>query len=81
MSEYHYAAWVVFDLRLFLFVVAISALLSVGLVALFFRGNRWHEYVTGFIAVFALVLLVTLLVFNSIAAYPVFMVEDVFPFP
>ncbi len=81
MNSYHYAAWVVFDLRLLAFVSLISLFLSLGVVALFFRGRAWHEYLTAFFGVFALVLAITILVFNQIAAYPVFLVEDVFQFP
>ena len=81
MSSYHYAAWVVFDLRLFIFVALISLFLSLGIVALFFRGRAWHEYLTAFIGIFVLIVVVTVLVFNHIAGYPVFRVEDVFQFP
>jgi hypothetical protein len=81
MNSYHYAAWVVFDLRLFAFVSLISLFLSLGVVALFFKGRNWHEYLTAFVGVFVLVLVVTVFVFNQIAAYPVFLVEDVFQFP
>lgn len=81
MSSHHYAAWVVFDLRLLVFVILISLFLTLGIVALFFRGRRWHEYVTAFVSIFVLVLLICLLIFNRIANYPVFLIEDVFVFP
>jgi len=81
MTQHHYAAWVVFDLRLLVFVVLISVFLSLGIVALAFRGRRWHEYVTAYISVFIAVLLITILVFNAIASYPVFLIEEVFQFP
>ena len=81
MSQHHYAAWVVIDLRLTIFVTLISLFMTLGIVALFFRGRRWHEYVTAFVSLFLVILVITVLVFNSIANYPVFLVEDVFRFP
>ena len=81
MSGHHYAAWVVFDLRLMIFVLLISGFMTLGVVALFFRGKRWHEYATAFISIFFAVLVVTILVFNQVASYPVFLIEDVFQFP
>lgn len=81
MSQHHYAAWVVVDLRLMIFVTLISLFMTLGIVALFFRGRRWHEYVTASVSIFVAVLVVTVIVFNSIANYPVFLIEDVFQFP
>jgi len=81
LSEHHYAAWVVFDLRLLTFVGLISLFLALGTVALLFRGKRWHDYVTGFVSIYFAIVLLTILVFNSIASYPVFLVEDIFQFP
>ena len=81
MSSHHYAAWLVFDLRLLVFVVLISLFLTLGIVALAFKGKTWHEYLTAFVSIFVAVLLVTVIVFNNIAGYPVFMIEQVFPFP
>ncbi|MFT7620859.1 MAG: hypothetical protein ACI9WU_000018 [Myxococcota bacterium] len=77
----HYAAWVAFDLRLLIFVFLISLFLTLGIVALSFKGKRWHEYVTAFVSIFLVVLTVTILVFNNIAGYPVFIIEQVFQFP
>ena len=81
MSGHHYSAWVVFDLRLMIFVLLISGFMTLGVVALFFRGKRWHEYATAFISIFCVVLVVTVLIFNHVASYPVFLIEDVFQFP
>ena len=81
MSEHRYAGWFVLDVRLLAFVVLISVFLTLGILALFFRGRRWHEYATAFVGIFLLVLAVTLLVFNRILSYPVFAIEDLFPFP
>lgn len=81
MSTHHYAAWVVFDLRLLIFVVLISLFLTLGIVALSFKGRRWHEYLTAFVSIFIFVLIVSVLIFNKVAGYPVFLIEDVFQFP
>ena len=81
MSGYTYDGWFVVDVRLLIFVVLISLFMTLGILALVFRGRRWHEYVTAFVSIFILVLGVTVLVFNQIASYPVFMIEEVFPFP
>ena len=77
----YYAGWLVWDARLLSFVILISVFLTLGIVALAFRGRRWHEYVTAFVSIFVTVLVLTVFVFNHIADYPVFLLEDVFPFP
>ena len=81
MSPHTYAGWFVIDLRLFVFVTLISLFTSLGLLALFFQGKHWHEYVTAFVSLFLLVMCISILVFNQLASYPVFLIEDVFPFP
>jgi len=77
----YYAGWLVWDARLLSFVILISVFLTLGIVALAFRGRRWHEYVTAFVSIFVTVLIITVFIFNEIADYPVFLLEDVFPFP
>ena len=81
MNEHHYAAWVVFDARLLLFVTLISFFLSIGTVALLFRGKQWHDYISAFVSVFITTLILTVALFNTLAGYPVFLIEDVFLFP
>jgi hypothetical protein len=81
LSEHHYAAWIVFDLRLLTFVCLISLFLAIGTVALLFRGKQWHDYVAAFISIFFAIFLLTVLIFNGIASYPVFLIEDIFQFP
>lgn len=84
MSEpnpYHYAAWVVLDLRLLLFVVLISLFLTSGLLAVLYRGRRWQDYVTTGAATYILVLTTLIVVFNLVARYPIFRVESFFQFP
>ena len=79
--SHHYAAWLVFDLRLLIFVVLISLFLTLGIVALTFRGRQWHEYITAFVSIFTAILIVTIVIFDHIAGYPVFLVEEIFEFP
>lgn len=81
MNSNHYAAWVVFDLRLLIFVLLISLFLTLGIIALSFKGRRWHEYVTAFVSIFLGIGVLTILIFNEIATYPVFLIKDVFLFP
>ncbi|MEC8022715.1 MAG: hypothetical protein VX223_02205 [Myxococcota bacterium] len=81
MNEYHYAAWIVFDLRLLIFVALISLFLAIGTVALLFKGKQWHDYLTAFISLFVTIFVVTIVIFNGLANYPVFLIEDIFPFP
>ena len=81
MTGHTYAGWFVVDVRLLGFVVLISVFLTLGVLALFFRGRRWHEYLSAFVSIFVLVLVVTVLIFNKIASYPVFLIEEMFPFP
>ncbi len=81
MSTHHYAGWFVFDLRLLIFVTLISLFLTMGIVALAFKGKKWHEYLTAFVSIFFGVLILTVIVFNNIAGYPVFLIEQVFEFP
>ena len=59
----------------------ISLFLTLGIVALSFKGRRWHEYLTAFVSIFIFVLIVSVLIFNKVAGYPVFLIEDVFQFP
>lgn len=81
MGQHLYAGWIVLDLRLLVFVILISLFLTVSVITLFVRGRRWHEYVTIFLAVYAIAFVLILLIFNLIARYPVLRVEALFPFP
>ncbi len=80
MSSYTYAGWFVIDARLFIFVLLICFFMALGILALTFKGKRWHEYVTAFIGTFLVLLVVTVLVFNQVVGYPVFVIEEVFRF-
>ena len=78
---YHYAAWVVLDLRLLIFVVMIALFMTSGLLAIVFRGRRWHEYVSMGVTVYLGLLSLLIVVFNVVASYPIFRIEAFFRFP
>lgn len=80
-AQWRYAAWVAFDLRLLLFLILIAALGAMGIAAMFVRHDRLSEHLATFIVSFAVLFIVLVLVFNTIAHYPVFVVESFFPFP
>ena len=76
-----YAAWVVIDLRLFVFVLLISVLAGAGLTVLLVRKRQWRLYAANFIVTFFLTMVFLIAVFNAIAEYPVFAIRTMFPFP
>jgi uncharacterized membrane protein YoaK (UPF0700 family) len=81
MKEYHYAGWIVFDLKLLVFITVLCLLLSVAVISIFFRERKWHEHLTFFFAVFIIAFAVSVVIFNTLAHYPVFRIETIFPFP
>lgn len=78
---YHYAAWVVLDLRLLVFVVLIALFMTSGLLAVLYRGRKWHQYASVGTAVYICLLALLVVIFNVVASYPVFRVEAFFRFP
>jgi hypothetical protein len=78
---YHYAAWIVLDARLLVFVLMIALFMTTGLLAIVYRGRRWHDYVSVGVAVYIGILSLLVLVFNTVAKYPIFRVESFFQFP
>ena len=83
MSEtgLRYAGWFMLDVRLTTALLTFCAALSVLVLAMWFKGRRWDEYVVGFCAVFALSFVTTLLLTNAIGAFPALSVETMFPVP
>ena len=51
-SSWHYAAWVSFDLRLFIFILLIAALTGAGVTALVVKRRRWVDFAAVFIVTF-----------------------------
>ncbi|MCO4760776.1 MAG: hypothetical protein KC502_04685 [Myxococcales bacterium] len=80
-NGFRYAGWFLLDVRLTGAAVIFSVALAVLILALWFRGRRWDEYVVGFLAVLGLSLLGTLLLTNGFAHYPALQVESIFPIP
>lgn len=80
-SGWRYAAWVAVDVRLLIFVVLVSALTAAGVAALVVRQRRVWDYAAVFVVSFVLTLGLSLLIFNGLAQYPVFVIESFFPFP
>jgi hypothetical protein len=78
---WRYAAWVVVDFRLLVFVVLISALAGAGLSALLVKKRQWQLYAATFFLSFTTTLIFLIVVFNAIAEYPVFAIRTMFPFP
>jgi len=81
VHEYRYAGWFVVDARLAGLVAFIALCVSVLVLALLFRGRRWHEYVAGFITIYAGVVLLFVGFCNYVLRFPVFVVESFFKFP
>jgi hypothetical protein len=81
MSGDRYAGWFAVDIRLLIFVVLISAFMALGVVALTMRGKRWYEYLSAYVGIFVALLTMTVVVFNQLASYPVFVIKEFFPFP
>ncbi len=78
---YRFAGWFLVDVRLAVVLSVFSAALSVLVLALFFKGRRWDEYVVGFIAVFCLALLGSTILTNWLSVFPALRIETFFPVP
>lgn len=75
---FRYAGWLLVDLRLLGASVVFSAAVAVIVLAIWFRGRRWDEYVVGFFAVFLLCWCAALLLTNAVASYPAIRLETFF---
>lgn len=80
-SGFRYAGWFLLDVRLVSATCVFSAALAIMILALWFRGRRWDEYVVGFVAVFSLSLVASLLLTHGIAHFPAVSVESMFAVP
>ena len=78
---WHYAGWVSVDLRLLLFLMMLSVVGSLGITAIVARDRSRAEIGATWLLFFVALLTLLVLLFNHIAAYPVFAVEAFFPFP
>lgn len=80
-SSWHYAGWIAVDVRLLLFIVFISALTAGGTTALFARGKTRPQIAALYMTSLVVIVALSVLLFNQIATYPVFVVESFFPMP
>ena len=80
-AGWHYGAWVAVDVRLLLFLALIALLSSVGFCLLFVRRASRTGNAAAFIVSFTAVFGLLVLIFNTVAHYPVFSVQSFFPFP
>ncbi|NUN12782.1 MAG: hypothetical protein HUU55_04020 [Myxococcales bacterium] len=80
-NPYLYAGWFVVDVRLLSFVLGVSLLLTVGTVAMFFRGKTWRDYLAVGLVIYFLAVTVLIVLLNGLANYPVFRIESMFNFP
>lgn len=80
-TGWRYAAWVAVDLRLLLFLVLVSLLGATGVCILFVRRRHPLHLTAAFTLSFLVLLAALVAIFNTIAHYPVFVIERFFPFP
>ncbi len=80
-TSYYYAAWVSVDMRLLMFLALISLLTALGSTVFFVRRQDPILWTASFIVAFTISLGLLVAIFNTIAAYPVFVVQSFFPFP
>jgi len=80
-QSWHYAGWIVLDLRLLIFLVALAFVGSIGVCLVVVKPWRWVVAVATFIVSSTALLTALIVLFNGIAGYPVFVVERFFSFP
>ncbi len=76
-----YAGWIVLDLRMIIFILLISLFLTTSIVTMFVRNRAWHEYMTIFVALYSLAVVLQVVVLNVLLSQPVLRIEALFPFP
>ncbi len=78
---YRFAGWFLVDVRLAAALAVFSLAAAILVLALYFKGRRWDEYVVGFFAVFCLALVGSMVLTNVLAAFPALRIETIFPVP
>jgi len=78
---YRFAGWFLVDVRLGIALAVFSLAAAILVLALYFKGRRWDEYVVGFFAVFCLALVGSMVLTNVLGAYPALRIETIFPVP
>tara|TARA_B100000530_G_scaffold250635_1_gene164883 strand:- start:282 stop:554 length:273 start_codon:yes stop_codon:yes gene_type:complete len=79
--SWHYAGWVVLDLRLLIFLVILACVGSIGVCLVLVKPWRWIVAAATFIVSTTVLLTALVIIFNGIAGYPVFVIERFFTFP
>ena len=78
---WQYAAWVAVDLRLVFFLMFVALLSALGVSLILVRQRDLIRLSATFIVAYTVSFGLLVLVFNTIAHYPVFQVQSFFPFP
>ena len=79
--SYRFAGWFTLDLRLVAALLVLSGAVAVLVLAVWFKGRRWDEYLVGFVAVFVTALVVGLGVTDLLGGFPALRIETLFPVP
>lgn len=74
-----FAGWVVVDVRLMAFLGLLAVGIALLLLGLLVRRRAWHEYVTLFVAITSVILVVGFLLLQTVLNYPVIVERDFFP--
>lgn len=80
-ASWHYAGWIAVDVRLLGFLALLAVLGSTGVCLIVVRRRNLLHTAAVFIVSFTLLFVALVTVFNTLAHYPVFVVEAFFPFP
>jgi hypothetical protein len=76
-----YAGWVLVDTRLTLFVVGVSVLMALGVLALYVKQRKWYEYAAFGFAVFSIVAVGLATVLALLLNRAPFLIESFFALP
>ena len=79
--SYGYAGWFVLDLRLLIFVLILSALVSIGTASLLCRDRPRGYFVRAGWVLFGLSLFLNIFMLSVFFDYPVFRIESFFSIP
>jgi len=74
-----YAGWIVVDVRLLLVLLLLSIGIAMLLLGLVVHRRAWHEYVTLFVAISAILFTIGLFLVQVVLDYPAFVERHFFP--
>jgi len=78
---YGFAGWFVVDIRLLIFTVVVSLLVTVGTMSMISKGRKRKELLKTGVFFFVASVVFNILILNTVFDYPVFRIESFFPFP